>query len=126
MEKGDIMKIKSTIIILSITIIAFIGVIFMSPRYSQHFSHNVQFKLTFESKLKISFSIFYLDISLLLSAHAFIASMIAALNPFRSNSSTASIVVPPGEHTASFSAAGCVPDERTIRALPSTLCAAIS
>ena len=58
------------------------------------------------------------------STHAFIASMTALLNPCSSNTPTASIVVPAGEHTMSLSSPGCFPVSRTIFALPRTACAA--
>ena len=52
------------------------------------------------------------------STHAFIASMTALLNPCSSNTPTASIVVPAGEHTLSFNTPGCSPVSSCNLALP--------
>ena len=46
--------------------------------------------------------------------------MTAFLSPCSSRVSTAAIVVPPGEHTISFSSPGCLPVSRTILAAPYT------
>ena len=54
------------------------------------------------------------------SIHFVIASITAARKPFSSSTRTASMVVPPGEQTISFSAPGCSPVSSTIFAEPIT------
>ena len=59
------------------------------------------------------------------SEHFITACIAAFLKPRLSSTSTASIVVPAGEHTMSFNYPGCFPVSNTILAEPKTLCAAI-
>lgn len=56
---------------------------------------------------------------------ASMASNTAPRNRRRSSSATPTIVVPPGEQTASLSCAGCKPDSSSSRPVPATICPAM-
>ena len=59
-----------------------------------------------------------------LDACAITASMAALRNPPASSARTPWMVLPPGLHTASFSAPGCSPVSSASAAVPSSICAA--